>query len=372
MNEKDQYGKRDQLHNLQPENNLDPETDLILASLSEARPSLNEKPGEYIIKSAQTDKPLVVLMGPPGNGKSTVIEELSRVIDGDKTYALYDNYLSDFEGDHGPRVNYSKSEWLALNKVISDDILRLKYEKKDPSEKRVILAEVPGVGSTEVRDVGVTATRRLFEDAAENGGTLFVYIVSNPLLEEFSGLLRQAVELAKPDEVLDILAKHNIRMRDVDDPVAVGKKIKDAFGKSAKTRHIERIRGEIKREIADWATKRSNENFTKAHLKYGDEVDRDPATYDPRKINREGIQGPPGVTVEKINEIYESFNEPIHEWFQDKMTNSLIEECIDQAMYMENIFKQYKLKKDQALILYKEFYPGVITTDPAYISLHSG
>jgi hypothetical protein len=373
MSEKEpNRSESENLHYRQPEAPLDPENALVISSLIEARPRLKEKPGEYVIKSAKTDKPVVVALGPPGNGKSTLLEELSRLLDEDIEYSLYDNHLSTFEDENGPREYYSRSKWLELNTVISTNILELKYEIVDPSKKRVILAEVPGVGSTAERNVGVDATRTLFEDAAENGGILFVYTVSNPLLEVFSGLLRQAVVDAQPEEVLNILAKHNLKVKDVDDPVDMGRKIQDAYKKAAQPQHINRIKGEMKQLISDWATIRGNVNFTKAYEEQGESVSRDVNLYDPRIIKRDGMQGPPGVTIEKIDEIYKSFNKPLPESFKGRKTSSLIEESIDQALYMEDMFKQYCLKEDQALVLYNVFYPGVMTTDPAYIGLHSG
>jgi hypothetical protein len=353
------------------------ESENILHQLVEIRDHKRDF-GDFLVESLLTNRHGLVVMGEPGNGKTTITNQLKDALEkqallkGMNVEVIlhrYDEFLAQKEEALGRRELWMPEDWQEFNDYMYQQYVQA-LEEGDMVDgvRKVHILEVPAVGSDEERDRGIRASRKLFERAEgqEEPDTHFVFVTINTLLQQKSGFLRRAVvDPSLPDgEVVSLLAQHNqVIIGDVSDEEK-GKRVKALFKKSAQPEHIATIRKEAAEEIAVWEEAYNKTMFANA-VRENPNASRDAHNYDVLVQRMKGMRTPNWVTDEKVREVYAKYNAEVDSSFFQVKASTVIDAAMRQAVYVENLLHyDYKLDEDTALIVHNPYdSSSVITID---------
>ncbi len=353
------------------------ENENILHQLVEVRDHSRQL-SDFLIDSLLADRRGLVVMGEPGNGKTTITAQLRDALEKEAQQRdmkvevvlnRYDEFLAQKEAEYGKRELWTPDEWQGLNDYMYEKYTQA-LDEGDGIEgvRRIHLLELPAVGSDEERDRGVRASRKLFERAEkqEMPDTHFIFVAINTLLQQKSAFLRRViVDPSLPDsEVVPLLALHNQIVIGNFSEVEKGRRVKEIFKKSAQPEHIAAIRKEAAEEIAVWEDQYNRNKFAEA-VKKDPNASRDARNYDVLAERMKGMRRPIGVTDEKVREVYGKYNTDVDNAFFQVKASTVLDAAMRQAAYAEHVLHYiYHLDDDTAFVVHNPYDPtSVITID---------
>ena len=344
------------------------ETENILNHVIEVR-ERDRQIGDFLVDSLLSDRNGLVMMGEPGNGKTTITTQLKEAVERtalergmqvDVVISRYDEYLARAEAYLGSRELWTPLDWRELNDFIFEEyISSIADDKKEDQVRKVRILELPAVGSNEERDRGVRASRLLFEraESQDKPDSLFVFITNNNLVQQRASFLRRAIldpELADRD-VVALLAAHNQNVPGEYDDEEKGRRVKAIFAKSALPYHMTTIRKEEAEEIALW-----EEDYIKRHLneaiRKNPDASRDAHDYDIMAQRMIGMRLPDGLTDEKVREVYARYQAHVDDSFIQQKASTIIDATMRQAVYAEQLLHYtYRLDHDTAFVVHNPY-----------------
>lgn len=243
---------------------FDQERHAVLAGLvdSQGRPF-----AANLLARGLTSRSKLFIGGKPPAGKSTVV---SQFIDASEFNAQrlgipfgfsvvpYEDILAKAEKTMGSRENWDAMQWKRrLNEEMFIPAINAAFNSAPPDTAYTVIIENPGVGKNLVRDVGKTTYHTLAraegQKPADQKDSYFLYLIGDPSLQKRTAFVRGRIVDAHPRDVVRILNEElNVRVIDLPDNVATGRRIKSLFQNMAQGKHINRIDAETSMEAREW------------------------------------------------------------------------------------------------------------------------
>lgn len=321
--------------------------------------------GEFIVDSLLTTKTKMLVMGEPGNGKTSFVTNVATALERNAglrginvviSLKFYDEYLADAERSIGPRENWGPDDWRMFNEMIVGDITTPQVEDEN-GKRHITLVELPAVGIIDFRDRGLSGSQTLLQGAGngENSDMLFAFIVCNRVLQLRTSFLRTHILDQTDEDVVSELARYNHFVDELpgENKVTVGQLVKGLFQKAAHSEHITQIRSEEEQKIGEWLARMSSYQLSNA-LAEDPNASRDARDYAAYEQLERDLAEPPGMSEDELREFFNEFG------FDDKSLQLRIEQLRDsafhQALYMEDLFRnQYGLAHSDAIIVHNPY-----------------
>lgn len=224
--------------------------------------------GKQIVETVLTKPSIkrVVVFGPPGVGKTTILFQLARELEDlsggqiKPVDGAYERVLELFDTRFGPRTEWSREVWDKFNtRLISD--AAIPAQPLDGSFRRIEMFETVGVGKRVPRDRGVTAISEMAKETnSQSPGevdTLYICGVPDPKLQGRSIRVR-TLTLQQPNrevskflwDSFNIVASGPKSRSEFDilDEETRGTIIKFILARSAREEHITTINQEMLEE----------------------------------------------------------------------------------------------------------------------------
>lgn len=278
------------------------------------------------INSPETSR--VVVLGEPGNGKTTLVSELLAASDNLNSLTgshsridvfFYDKFLAREQSEVKiPFDEWDPPQWFRFNWKMHE---RLSRARNRSGRHGLQVIELPGVGYTRNKNRGVTCMELLARESSQReNDTLFLFMVRNRAIQDKAARIRGAVRDIPSIEVADFLARNNVFIKGVEEGRRGGEKIKKLFSKMGKDVHIDAIRREESNKANSWMEKNiavSNDLLS-------------------------GITPVPLVTPEDLESDIASVtghNADFYRSYASRQIEMYMDEAVRNAAYMEHVFE---------------------------------